>query len=204
MQYAITGDRERILAEPGLVASCPVCREPVRPKCGQIVRWHWAHVGREDCDDWAEPDSAWHRTWQEAVPVEQREIVIGNHRADVRAFDGTIVELQHSSISAEEINERERFYRRMVWIFDATEAVADARLLIRRRSGRDYVTFRWKHPRKTLGACRRPVLLDLGSDLLLRVRKIHLVAPCGGWGMLTTRPDICSWMNTGSRVVLSA
>jgi competence protein CoiA len=204
MLFAITASGIRVPAEPGADALCPVCREPVRPKCGQIVTWHWAHVGREDCDDWAERDTAWHRGWQDTVPVEQREIVMGNHRADIRTHDGTVVELQHSSISVVEIREREDFYGRMVWIFDATDAVGDNRLNVRRRTGQGYVTFRWKHPRKTLGACRRPVLLDLGGGRLLRVKKIHLASPCGGWGMLTTHADIRSWMNAGSRVVLSA
>lgn len=204
MLYATTETGLRLTAEPGRTAFCPVCREPVRPKCGRIVTWHWAHIGREDCDDWAEPDSAWHLDWQAIVPAEWREVVIGRHRADIKAFDGTIVEIQHSTISADEIRERENFYGRMVWIFDAREAYAEGRLHFRRRDRRDYMTFRWKHPRKTLAACRRPVLLDLGDGLLFRMRKMHPTAPCGGWGMATSRAAIASWMNQGSRVVLSA
>lgn len=202
--YALAPTGARIAAEPGVPAICPTCEEPVRPKCGQIITWHWAHIGRDDCDDWAERDTAWHRTWQETVPVAWREVVVSNHRADIIASNGTFVELQHSSISADEIRERERFYGRMIWIFDAIDAYQEDRLDIRRRSGKSYVTFRWKHPRKTLGACRRPVLLDLGNGQLLSLGKIHLGAPCGGWGKLATRDAVTAWLNTGSHVELSA
>ncbi|PZO47927.1 MAG: hypothetical protein DCF15_18445, partial [Phormidesmis priestleyi] len=41
------------------------------------------------------------------------------HRADVRLDSGLVLELQHSSISAETIAEREQFYGFMVWLFDA-------------------------------------------------------------------------------------
>lgn len=202
MFYAKASDGARIAAQPNSVACCPICGDPVQPKCGPIVRWHWAHLGRVDCDPWAEPDTAWHRNWQKAVPEDQREVVLGDHRADIRAYDGTVIELQHSSISVTEICERERHYGRMAWIFDATEAVADSRLLVRRRS--EYVSFRWKHPRKTVGACRRPVLLDLGDGQLLRVRRIHLTAPCGGWGLLADRSAFQRWMSEGTRLVMSA
>lgn len=201
---ALAPNGARIPATPGASATCPTCQEPVRPKCGQVVTWHWAHVGRADCDDWAERDTAWHRAWQELVPEAQREFVVANHRADIVASDGTFVELQHSSISADDIRERERFYGRMVWIFDAVDAYAEDRLNIRKRPGKPYVTFRWKHPRKTLGACRRPVLLDLGNGWLLNLGRIYLAAPCGGWGRLTRRADVHAWLLTGSRVEMTA
>jgi hypothetical protein len=42
-------------------------------------------------------------------------------RADIVTASGVVVELQHSPISAETIAEREAFYGRMVWVFDARE-----------------------------------------------------------------------------------
>jgi hypothetical protein len=39
----------------------PNLPEPLKARCGQIVTWHWAHLAREDCDPWAEPDTVWHR-----------------------------------------------------------------------------------------------------------------------------------------------
>jgi competence CoiA-like predicted nuclease len=149
-----------------------------------LVAWHWAHRSREDCDTWAEPDSAWHRSWQSIVPPAQREVIIGKHRADIVNSKGHIVELQHSSISPGEIREREDYYGQMSWIFDATEAYADDRLEIFLKH--DHVTFRWKHPRKSLVACRAPVFLDLGvDDEVLRVKELHFEgAPYRGWGKI--------------------
>jgi hypothetical protein len=65
----------------------------------------------------------WHLGWQLAVPPERREVVMGRHRADIVTASGGVVEVQHSSISPDAIEEREAFYgERMAWIFDATRA----------------------------------------------------------------------------------
>jgi competence protein CoiA len=195
MMYALDDDDRRIEATPGAAARCPICERQCIPKCGHIVIWHWAHIAREDCDLWSEPDTEWHRNWQSVLPEECREIVIGCHRADLVTPTGTIIELQHSSISPDEIAEREDFYgERLVWLFDAADAYADDRLSIRRRPGQQYVTFRWKHPRKSVACCARPVLLDLGDGRVLRVRRMYPEAPCGGWGHLGTRGAIEQWM----------
>lgn len=188
----------RVLAAPGVSGICPGCCGRVVPKCGSIVSWHWAHAAQADCDPWSEPDSTWHRGWQLSAPPRSREVVIGSHRADLIAANGWVVELQHSRISPAEISERELFYDRMVWIFDATSC-AD-RLFIRQRPGQPYVTFRWMHPRKSVAACARPVLLDLGDSRILQVRRMHPAAPCGGWGYLATAAEIRSWICRGTKV----
>lgn len=187
MIYAQIGNHARMPALPMLVgAHCPTCRGPVHPKCGQIKAWHWAHVSNVDCDEWAEPDTAWHRGWQSHVPSSHQEVVIGRHRADIMTAAGIIVELQHSSISPAEISERERFYGpRMIWLFDATDAYADERLTLRQKPDTDDIyTFRWRQPRKSIGFCRRTVWLDLGGSLVLKVGRIYMRTPCGGWGRL--------------------
>ncbi len=58
--------------------TCPHCGAAVMAKCGDFVAWHWAHVSGEECDSWAEPGgmTAWHRAWQECVPVDRREVTI--------------------------------------------------------------------------------------------------------------------------------
>lgn len=182
----------RIGATPGVRATCPMCRTPVVPKCGKIVTWHWAHESTEECDPWAEPDTHWHSEWQGMWPPGAREIVMNTngemHRADVVAPNGTVVEFQHSSIGTDDIHAREHFYGRMIWIFDAIDAINGHRLLLRKRDG--YWSFRWKHPRKSIAHCRKPVFLDLGNGDVLRLRKIHPTAPCGGWGHMTSRDQL--------------
>lgn len=199
--YALTG-ADRGTATPKTRATCPTCQATVIAKCGQIISWHWAHESGLDCDPWAEPDNEWHRMWQGFAPPNHREVVMGPHRADIVTVDGTVIELQHSHISVEEITEREAFYGRMVWLFDATEAVASGRLSLR---AQDYpppvpgamggASFRWKQARKTVGYTQRPTLLDLGNGMLLWLKKLHLgEPPHGGWGWLIGEHSIRLWL----------
>jgi len=196
--FALDKNGARIAASPGASGVCPACGTRLVTKCGSVVVWHWAHATSADCDPWSEPDSAWHRSWQDAVPPARRERIIGPHRADILAANGTIVELQHSYICQEEIAEREDFYGKMIWLFDATGC--SDRLFVRELAGRPYVTFRWMHPKKTIAACRKPVCLDLGSGRILRVGRIYTAAPCGGWGNLATAAAFRSWMQRGTPI----
>jgi competence protein CoiA len=145
---------------------CPVCREPVVAKTGSLVTWHFAHKARADCDPWIERESDWHLDWKAECSVERTEVVIGPHRADALTPDGKIVEFQHSAISADEIRERERFYRDMVWVFDAREAYQANRA----RLERDGLI--WDSPRRSIRICRMPVFLDLGDEFLFQVSDI--------------------------------
>jgi competence protein CoiA len=193
MFYANTPNG-RARATPGATATCPTCGEDLIARCGELVAWHWAHRSVADCDPWAERDSAWHRAWQDRFPESMREVPVGPHRADIRHPDGLVVELQHSTISVDDIQARERHYGRMVWVFDATDAVDAERLDIRqpKRHQPDYATFRWRHPRKTIAACKRHVFIDLGADYgaLLRLGRLYPEAPCGGYGWLVDPDDL--------------
>jgi len=201
MIFADTETATRTTATPGNIGTCPTCSAPVISKCGSIMSWHWAHARGEDCDTWSEPMSAWHLSWQAHAPAERREVILGRHRADIVATDGSVVEVQRSAIGADEIREREAFYAffgAMTWIFDAHEAYEDERLDVRRpRDPRTpgYVTFRWKHPRKSLAACHSRVLLDLGGEQLLRVGRIYPDAPCGGWGHILPASTVARWIS---------
>jgi competence protein CoiA len=205
-------------AEPKLAgATCPLCDGPVVPKCGEVNVWHWAHR-TADCDPWAEPISQWHLSWQELAPKERREVVIGNHRADIVTPRGVVVEIQRSHLSVQAIAEREAHYGAMVWIFDAREAAGpnagarwtsaggggswvdecEPRLHIRNPKRPDsplYRTFRWKHARKSITACRQTTFLDIGCDQLLLLGKIYPDAPVGGWGHIWTREQVAAAIN---------
>ena len=89
---------------------------------------HWRHKAG-DCDPWSEPEGPWHLEWKEQFDLSCREIGLVDpatgerHRADVLCGEGTaratVLELQHSSISEEELAAREAFYRRerrMFWL----------------------------------------------------------------------------------------
>ena len=136
--------------------------------------------------------SEWHINWQNKFPEHFIEIPIGPHRADAITTSGHVVEFQHSALSIDEIGERERFYgERMVWVWDAVDAEDSGRLDIRRWENKtpNYRTFRWKHARKSIGYCARPVFLDIGHDRLLHLGLIGQEAPVGGWGMLVSHAE---------------
>jgi competence CoiA-like predicted nuclease len=155
-------DGERVQATPGQRAACPLCGAPVIAKCGLIKVWHWAHEDLGDCDPWAESETDWHLAWKMQMPrVEiamEREGV--KHRADAVAGNGTVIEFQHSSISGYDIVEREAFYRRMVWVFDAQEPFTEGRIEVRQNRHGYWID--WKHARTTILVCESPVYLDVG------------------------------------------
>lgn len=182
----------KIGASPLAQATCPLCMKPVIPKCGEIVSWHWAHLAGLDCDPWGEAETPWHAYWKSLLPSDQVEVIRNGHRADIVHSSGRVIELQHSPISPEEIRERENTYGSMLWLFDGTD-LAD-RIDLRRRG--NYVTFRWKHPRKTYAFCKHPCLIDLCDCSILVLKKLHLREgpPYGGWGRLSSRRQFIRWL----------
>ena len=193
MMYADTA-LGRVEASPGLQGTCPACGHPCRPKCGKINVHHWAHHARADCDPWAEPMTEWHLGWQLAVPPERREVVMGPHRADIVTASGGVVEIQHSSISADAITAREEFYgERMAWIFDATQAhiTVSPMPLGSPRGLSAEVHFKWTNCRRSVAACRRPVFLDLGNGRVLHSPERFV---SDGAGLLYTRASVEGWL----------
>lgn len=150
-------DNERIEAQPKIKAICPLCKEEVIPKCGQIKIWHFAHVSNKDCDSWNEPESEWHRQWKNLFPKQYQEVIIEDHIADVRLSNGLIIEFQNSSISSEDIEKRENFYGDMIWVLNGAKF---AKNLILRPKG-DYYSFRWKHPPKSWWFSEKRIYIDL-------------------------------------------
>lgn len=132
MFVAADKDGNKVLIEnavEGVEYFCPVCGRGViiKAKGSLAVAQHFAHKKGESCPDkWRYDMSEWHRTWQNWFPKECQEVVVENngvkHRADV-LINGTVIEFQHSSITAEEIAERNKFYAecgyKIVWVFDA-------------------------------------------------------------------------------------
>lgn len=202
MQFGldIRGGSGRYLPLKNGRAICPQCGATLIAKCGTIVVHHWAHESVADCDPWWESETKWHLDWKGHVPPERREVTMKGHRADVVRLDGTVVELQASSISLEEIHERETAYgKKMMWLFNGI-TISDDHLLLRHKTsptGNKYISFRWKHPRKTYGHADRNVFVDLwgGDYSILHLRKLYLDGPpYGGWGVLIKRDKFVSWL----------
>lgn len=192
MQIALVGD-ERRYAEPGTLGHCPNCGAGVIPKCGELVVHHWAHRASADCDRWAEPESEWHAGWKTAAPFERREVIKGPHRADVIAGDGSVCELQHSTIAAEQVREREEFYGKdMRWIFDARDKEFAWEPMDDSSEPHRWEIHR-KHPWPTIGMCRRRVMLDFGDDGVLSLERMN---PTGssGWGYVYSQRMVRMWL----------
>jgi hypothetical protein len=205
MQFAVDASGQKIGPKDHPWGYCPGCGQYVVAKRGEIVCHHFAHEGGVDCDPWAEHETAWHLGWKGFASVNNVEKNVATHRADIVLEDGTVVELQHSGISPEEIREREAVYEKMIWLFDGTDLNSD-RLSLRER---DYgLSFRWKHPRKSYAACTKLCCIDLGIDRgIFVMRKLHLEggAPYGGWGELRPHLKFVSWLvkNTGHKYTIN-
>ena len=192
MFYALAANGNRVCAQKGQLAVCPCCRTDVIAKCGEIITHHWAHKSAVECDDWAEAVGPWHWDWQQTVPEDKREVVMGHHRADMIAADGTVVELQHSPISPKVVKERESFYGKMVWIFDGRGKKIDMR-----PRDPDGVTFRWHGPRSGMVFCKSPILVDLGDGWILNMRQLWPGSNGRGIGYFASEDGVRDWIKEG-------
>jgi|SRR5579872_358201 len=176
MLLALDKTGNRIKATPTARAVCDGCKGIVRAHCGALRQWHWHHE-KADCDPWREPETEWHLDWKAKFPEECCEVWESPHRADVRNPSGLVIEFQHSSISTLEIQEREAFWKNLVWVFDAREWFVNFDIRLRP----DKITFRWKHPRTSLFFARRPIFLDTGT-VMFQLTWLSQKVPCGGTG----------------------
>ena len=129
MKFALK-NKERVKAAPKVVGQCPCCGSNLIAKCGSQKAWHWSHKGKRHCDHWWENETEWHRNWKDHFSSEWQEIVHladdgEKHIADVKTPDGLVIEFQHSAMTMDEKNAREKFYKNMIWIVDGTRLKTD-------------------------------------------------------------------------------
>jgi len=127
---------------------------PLTPKLGNIKRHHFAHQAYTDCNH--KHKTLWHLTYQSLFP--QTEITFPNKNfpksnntqnkpeslekpqekryniADI-LVEGTVIEIQHSPISREEIRERETVYEKMIWIFDVKNSITGTEFICQDQFG---------------------------------------------------------------------
>ncbi len=69
-------------------------------------------------------ETAWHRDWKMAFPPDYREVCFHDsnlqeqHRADVYTPCGTTLEFQNSPISLAELESRESYYPKLIWVLN--------------------------------------------------------------------------------------
>lgn len=188
MLYALV-DGSKSKAMPGLHGLCPDCKAMMIAKCGEINVWHWAHESMNSCQSAMESD--WHRFWKECAASWRCEVPIENHRADIIACNGQIIELQHSQLPPEIVREREEFYRDMLWLIDASQFINNI-IFDRKLNG---FSFRWRHSRKWMKNITRDLVFDFGvyPEILLKDYSFHETIYCG--------PDIGETTRTGSTAI---
>lgn len=182
MKWAILNNK-RIIASPKSEAFCPLCSAGVISKCGQIKVWHWAHKSDFECDSFGEPETKWHLDWKDMFEKELQEVIIKEHRADIKNKKGLVLEFQNSPLTLEKITERERFYKNMVWILNG-DTIANNFGLINKNTGLygfryDKRTknpkFSWKWFPKSWFFAEKPVYIDISSwdrDILFQILEL--------------------------------
>ena len=195
-------DKNRVLATPKAKSECPICVTSLIAKCGKIKIWHWAHQNLLECDHWWEPISQWHLDWQNLVEPQYREVVIGNHRADIQLSNRQVIELQKSTMTEEEVNERELFYEDMIWIFEGSKFLERFKMYHKiSKVGNEYVKFYWKRPRNYIGVATKRIYIDFGDKVLKVMNhtfeeeekeydgRFYSTRRFEGWGYLLTRKE---------------
>ena len=143
---------------PDKTYRCPICERELVIRRGDKRRSFFAHKANEACtDSWnQEYDiSEWHSEWQSMFPVVNQEVVVQigdiKHRADVLTGK-TVIEFQHSRLSADMFNKRNAFYQnlgyKVVWLFDLTEEKTKEKISWEEQGNQ--ALFRWKNPRNTI------------------------------------------------------
>jgi len=109
----------------GLKGICTGCGNSLIAKCGPVKIHHWAHKRLNDCDPWWEAMTQWHPDWQNNFGPAWREVILRDkqsgeyHRADIHTPQGVTIEFQHSSLSLEELEIRNTFYKKLIWVVNA-------------------------------------------------------------------------------------
>lgn len=168
-------DINRIKPTPKATSICPACKSKIKAKCGSIKVWHWAHASLATCDANWEPTTQWHLDWQAKVHESLTEIIIGRHIADIQLTDGKVVEVQHSNIPVEVVQEREAFYGNMTWIFDGADFYDRLRITEKEFDGDLSHGFRFKRPRHYILAAKKfPFYIDFHENGVFRVKGIKV------------------------------
>ena len=100
-------------AEEGKAYYCPICKQALIQKRGEIREHHFSHIGPKGAnkknyvpcsDKWHYDKTDWHIQWQKRFSDESYEKVLEfegkKHIADVLVGD-IVIEFQHSNISIE-------------------------------------------------------------------------------------------------------
>lgn len=169
MRYALLNNERTEPTVSGQIAICPCCKKEVRAFCGKLTVWHWKHISLQDCDSWYEPETEWHRKWKNKFSVKNQEVVCFDvtgekHIADIKFDNDVVIEFQNSPIKIEEIESRNKFYKKLIWILNGEKFKDNFRVDSCMSKGlieRIYITLKKKLEPKPI---EQPVELVKDSD----------------------------------------
>lgn len=161
MFYAINSNGNRVNINDASTVEeyfCPLCKSKLVIKNGSVYAKHFAHNSHECFDNWNYDMSEWHQHKQSFFESEFCEVVVKHngetHRADV-LIDNTVIEFQHSSITADEFEKRTIFFinagYRIAWVFDVTKQYI-SKSIDYLNEDNDFL-FRWKKPMEIFSKC---------------------------------------------------
>lgn len=170
MEIALNKNKERVHADEATRQEeyfCPICHGSVILRKGEVKISHFAHRACACTDSWHYDMSEWHKRKQSFFDKQYQEIVLTHngktHRADILK-DGVVIEFQHSPISNEEFNERNRFYTslgyKIAWVFDVTDQIDMESLDYCGSDNRLFM--RWSRPKVVL---KNIYPKDYGTDI---------------------------------------
>lgn len=161
---------------------CRCCHKPVYYVAGDLSckygkSSHFRHFPGCRCsDDWNHDKTIWHKNWQDCFPIENQEIILKTgdekHIADVLIPESAVVvEFQHSHITPDEFNARNRFYValgfRVIWVFDVQKQFARKKIGI---SECGYFALRKAYYWTTPIDCLRTYVLDDNVAIFLQIK----------------------------------
>lgn len=203
-------------AKHGLTATCPECKGKLYPRLPDHTVPHWAHNPlpdgqTRDCSRDAGEMSEWHRAWQdtradlECIEVAGDTVDANGHQifADVKNAAGTVIEFQRSRIGDDEIQRREKYWRKGIWVVDGLPSEdGEERVRLERLpddTQDDYWRFRWPRMPRLIYAATWPVWIDVGERGMLQ-KKFAENGRGGGW--LVTREWFITEIVNGAKMVL--
>jgi len=170
MLYAIINGK-KTKAQKGLMAICPGCGRDVFAACGEINIHHWRHELKSNCSYFGN-ETAWHLAWKLLFPEKYTEIVKGDHRADVLLPGGTCVEFQNSSITIDEIQNRNSNYDRIIWVFNLKEQNNRGQIEKRFNHETSKYTIKYLRAKKYIESAGSEIYIDIEPGNVMKLDRI--------------------------------
>jgi hypothetical protein len=140
---------------------------------------HFAHRHGVICDSWYEPESDWHINWKNTVPINQREVTVikkdgTRHIVDIQTPKLKIaVELQYSSLSPSDRDERISFYKKIIFLIHGSQLRTAKNIEIELlQTGCSASLSATPEPWITKPPFNFPLFFDFCNDTLLHVKSM--------------------------------